>query len=46
MRVVVQRCEKASVFVDNKLINSISNGLMLLVGFTDTDTEKEIDYCL
>ena len=44
MKVVVQRCEKASVSVDNKLINAIENGLMILVGFTEGDTEKEIDY--
>lgn len=44
MKVVVQRCEKASVSVDDKLINAIENGLMILVGFTEGDTEKEIDY--
>ena len=44
MKVVVQRCEKASVSVDGKLINAIENGLMILVGFTEGDTEKEIDY--
>ena len=46
MRVVVQRCKKASVSVDNKLINDINQGLMILVGFTSSDTEKEIDYCV
>ena len=44
MRVVVQRCTKAQVEVDNKIVGKIDNGLMLLVGFTHTDTEKEIDY--
>lgn len=44
MRVVVQRCDKASVTVDNKIVGQIDKGIMLLVGFTDTDTEKEIDY--
>ena len=46
MRVVVQRCKRASVSVDNKLINNINQGLMILVGFTTSDTEKEIDYCV
>ena len=46
MRIVVQRCKKASVSVDNKLINDINQGLMILVGFTSSDTEKEIDYCV
>ena len=44
MRIVVQRCKKASVSVDNKVVGKIDKGLMLLVGFTDTDTSKEIDY--
>ena len=43
MRVVVQRSEEAKVTVDNKVVGKIDRGLMLLVGFTDTDTSKEID---
>ncbi len=44
MKVVVQKCLESSVKVDGKLISSINKGLMVLVGFTHTDTEKEIDY--
>ena len=44
MKVVVQRSNEASVSVDNKLINKIDKGLVLLVGFTQTDNEKIIDY--
>ena len=44
MKVVVQRCDKASVSVGNKVVGKVEKGMMLLVGFTDTDTEKEIDY--
>jgi len=44
MRVIVQRCSRAKVEVDNKIVGNIEKGLMLLVGFTHTDTEKEIDY--
>lgn len=44
MRVVVQRCEEAKVTVDGKVVGQIDKGVMLLVGFTDTDTSKEIDY--
>ena len=44
MRVVVQKCLESSVSVDGKLISSIGKGLMVLVGFTHTDTEKEIDF--
>ena len=46
MRVIVQRCDKAKVSVNNKIINEINKGLMILVGFTQTDTEKELDYCV
>lgn len=44
MKVVVQRCTKAKVTVDNKVYGSIDKGLMLLVGFTEGDSEKEIEY--
>ena len=44
MKVVVQRCKRASVTVDNKIVGKIDNGLMLLVGFTNGDTSREIDY--
>lgn len=44
MKVIVQRCMKASVSVENKIVGKIDKGLMLLVGFTYGDTEKEIDY--
>lgn len=44
MRVVIQKCLKSSVSVDNKLVSSIENGLMVLVGFTHDDNESDIDY--
>ena len=44
MKVVVQRCDRARVLVDNKEVGKIDKGLMLLVGFTHNDTLKEIDY--
>jgi len=44
MRIIVQRCDKAKVEVENKIVGQIEKGLMLLVGFTHTDTEKEIEY--
>ena len=42
MRIIVQRCDRAKVEVDNKTVGQIDKGLMLLVGFTHTDTEKII----
>ena len=44
MRVLVQRCDKASVKVDNKIVGKIDKGMMILVGFTQSDTSEIIDY--
>ncbi|MGN1363653.1 MAG: D-aminoacyl-tRNA deacylase [Methanobrevibacter sp.] len=44
MRLVVQRVSNASVKVDNKITGKIDNGLMVLVGIGENDTEKELDY--
>ena len=44
MRIVIQRCLKASVSVDEEVVGKIHHGMMVLVGFTHGDTEKEIDY--
>ena len=44
MKVIIQRSKKANVTVDDKIVGSINQGLVLLVGFTINDTIKEIDY--
>ena len=44
MRVVVQKCLKSSVSVDGNIVSNIDRGLMVLVGFTDGDDLKDIDY--
>lgn len=44
MKVLIQRCDRASVSVDNKIVGSIDKGMMILVGFTNTDTITNIDY--
>ena len=44
MRVLVQRSGEASVVVDNKTVGKIKEGLVLLVGFTEGDSIKEIEY--
>ena len=44
MRVLLQRVTSSSVEVDNKIVGKSSNGLMILVGFTEGDSSKEIDY--
>lgn len=43
MRILVQRSLESSVTVDNKIVGSIDRGLVLLVGFTHTDTETNIN---
>lgn len=44
MKVLMQRVISSSVEVNNKVVGKIDKGLMLLVGFTQNDTSKEIDY--
>lgn len=44
MKVLVQRVTSANVKVNNKVVGEINKGLLLLVGFTQSDTSKEIDY--
>ena len=46
MKIVVQRVEHAEVEVEKKIVGKIGHGLMLLVSFTDTDGEQEIDYMI
>ncbi len=42
MRVIVQRSKNSCVYVNNQLINKIDRGLVLLVSFTQDDTEVNI----
>jgi D-tyrosyl-tRNA(Tyr) deacylase len=44
MRIVAQRSLEASCEVDGKITGKIDNGLVLLVGFTQTDTKEIVDY--
>ena len=46
MKVVVQRSLNSKVSVDNKIVGEIDFGLVLLVGFTLSDTEDDIDYLI
>jgi len=42
MRKVVQRVSKASVTIDNKKVAEINNGLLILLGIVDEDTQEDI----
>lgn len=46
MRTVLQRVTSANVKVDGKVVGEIKQGLMILVGFTEGDSSKEIDYSI
>ena len=44
MRVLVQRCRRASCEVDKEKIGSIDEGLVLFVGFTEGDSKDTIQW--
>ncbi len=46
MKVLVQRVLNAKVEVNKEVLGEIKGGLLLFVGFTHTDTSKEIDYMI
>lgn len=44
MRVVVQLVSHASVTINQKVKSSIGNGLLVLLGIGEDDTQEDIDY--
>lgn len=46
MRAVVQRVKSASVTVDGETIASTGNGLLILVGFHDSDSHADSEYII
>ncbi|MDZ7660329.1 D-aminoacyl-tRNA deacylase [Fodinibius sp.] len=44
MKVVLQRVSEASVLVKNERVGSIGQGLMLLVGVHENDTEEQMQW--
>jgi D-tyrosyl-tRNA(Tyr) deacylase len=44
MKLVVQRVTHASVEVEGEITGRIDEGLMVLVGFGENDTQREADY--
>ena len=44
MRVLVQRSLNSKVTVNNQITGKIEKGLVLLAGFTEGDSKKDIDY--
>lgn len=44
MRAVIQRVTQASVKVDGKITGAIKEGLLILVGIEDADTQEDIEW--
>lgn len=44
MRVVIQRVKNASVTIGGKMVSSIGEGLMLLVGIEESDGDEDIEW--
>jgi D-tyrosyl-tRNA(Tyr) deacylase len=44
MKAVIQRVSKASVTIDGKTHSQIGNGLLVLVGIEDADTDEDITW--
>lgn len=46
MRLVVQRVSSAEVRVDERIVGEIGNGLMVLLGIEQGDTDTELLWCV
>lgn len=44
MRIVIQRCIRASVTIAGQLKSEIGQGMMILLGIEDADTDEDIDW--
>ncbi len=44
MKSVIQRVASASVTIENQVVAQINQGLLLLVGIEDLDTQEDIDW--
>ncbi|MGL2962220.1 D-aminoacyl-tRNA deacylase [Flavobacterium sp. RSB2_4_14] len=44
MKAVIQRVSQASVEIDKTIVANITAGLLVLVGFEDSDSQEDIDW--
>ena len=44
MRVVIQRVKKASVSIDEQIVANINQGLLILLGIENADTENDVKW--
>lgn len=46
MKIVVQRVSNANVEVEGKIVGEIAEGLMLLIGICDNDSDEDADWLI
>ena len=46
MKALIQRVSSGSIIVENKTVGSIQKGLVVLLGVTHSDSEKDIDFII
>lgn len=46
MRVVIQRVKRASVKVDERIVGQIGKGILVFVGFEESDTQEDADWII
>ncbi|HHY13280.1 MAG TPA: D-tyrosyl-tRNA(Tyr) deacylase, partial [Thermoanaerobacterales bacterium] len=44
MRAVIQRVSKGTVSVQNEIVGEINDGIVVLLGISDNDTEQDVEY--
>ena len=44
MRIIIQRVQNASVTIDGQLYSSINQGMMILVGIEDADSDEDVAF--
>ncbi|MFA9212265.1 MAG: D-aminoacyl-tRNA deacylase [Candidatus Methylacidiphilales bacterium] len=44
MRIIIQRVTQAQVNIDGKLFSEIGNGLLILLGIEDADSDEDINW--
>lgn len=44
MRIIIQRVSEASVTVEQQVVGQIAQGMLVLVGVEDADTQEDIDW--
>ena len=44
MRIVIQRVNRASVTIDNRLKSEIGKGLLILLGIEEADTDEDLKW--